>query len=107
MLAQFGMADSKPVSTPMNPGLCLLTNQSPRTAKEHAFIKSINYGGAIGSLQYLSCTTCPDIIYTVGQLASFTANPGVAHWSTIKHLFCYIKGTTDYGITYAPDPSQS
>ena len=66
---------------------------------------SINYGGAIGSLQYLSCTTRPDIAYTVGQLTSFTSDPGVAHWNMIKHLFQYIRGTTDYAITYSPDPS--
>ena len=56
-------------------------------------MQSIDYGGAIGSLQYLSCTTRPDIAYTVGQLAFFTSDSGVAHWNAIKHLFRYIKGT--------------
>jgi len=46
-------------------------------------------------------------ILFVGQLASFTSDPGVAHWHAIKHLFRYIKGTMDYAITYAPDPSMS
>jgi hypothetical protein len=69
-------------------------------------MRSVDYGGAIGSLQYLSCTTRPDIAYTVGQLASFTSDPGVAHWHAIKHLLRYIKGTMAYAIiTYAPDPS--
>jgi len=105
ILARYGMGDTKPVSTPMTPGLCLLREQSPRNAEECAFMRSIDYGGAIGSLQYLSCTTHPDIAYTVGQLASFTSDPGIFHWHTIKQLFCYIKGTMDYAITYAPDPS--
>jgi transposase InsO family protein len=107
MLSRYGMGDSKPVSTPMTPGLCLSREQSPRTADERAFMRSVDYGGAIGSLQYLSCTTRPDIAYTVGQLASFTSDPGVAHWHAIKHLLRYIKGTMDYAITYAPDPSMS
>jgi hypothetical protein len=68
-------------------------------------MRSVDYGGTIGSLQYLSCTTRPDIAYTVGQLASFTSDPGVAHWHAIKHLLRYIKGTMAYAITYAPDPS--
>ena len=55
-------------------------------------MQSVDYGGAIGSLQYL-CTTRPDIAYTVGQLASFTSDPGVAHWNAIKHLLRYIRGT--------------
>ena len=68
---------------------------------------SIDYGGAIGLLQYLSCTTCLDIAFAVGQLASFTSDPGVAHWNAIKHLFCYIQGSIDFSITYSPDPSTS
>ena len=66
---------------------------------------SFNYGGAISSLQYLSCTTHLDITFAVGQLASFTSDPGVAHWNAIKHLFCYIQGNIDFSITYSPDPS--
>jgi len=27
----------------------------------------------------------------------------MAYWNTVKHLFCYIKGMMDYGISYAPD----
>ena len=104
MLARYGMADSKPVSMPMTPGLCLFRKQSPRTAEERTFMQFVGYGGTIGSLQYLSCTTHPDIAYTVSQLISFTSDPGVAHWNTIKHLFRYIKDTMDYAITYSPDP---
>ena len=47
MLSRYGMADSKPVSTPMTPGLCLSREQSPRTAEECAFMQSVDYGGAI------------------------------------------------------------
>ena len=67
----------------------------------------VNYDATIGSLQYLSCTTRPDTAYSVEQLASFTTNPGIAHWTAVKHLFRYIKGTIDYGITYSPDKSTS
>ena len=70
MLACYGMADSKPVSTPMTLGLCLSHEQSPRTMEERAFMESVDHGGTIGSLQCLSCTTRPNIAYTVGQLAS-------------------------------------
>ena len=50
MLSRFNMADCKPVTTPIKPGLCLLHDQSPRTAEKHNFMRSVNYGGAIGSL---------------------------------------------------------
>ena len=82
MLSRYGMGDCKPVSTPMDPGLCLSRDDGPKTDEERTLMRSVDYGGALGSLQYLSCTTHPDIaIYSVGQLASFTSNPGVAHWN--------------------------
>ena len=39
------MANCNPVTTPMEPGLCLLHNQSLRTAEEWNFMRSIDYGG--------------------------------------------------------------
>jgi len=101
------MGNCKPVLMLMDPGLCLSHDHGPKTNEEHTFMRSVDYGGALGSLQYLSYTTHPNIAYSVGQLASFTSSPGVAHWNAVKHLFCYIKGTMDYGITYASDASSS
>ena len=47
MLSHFNMADCNPVMTPIEPGLCLLWDQSPRTAEEHNFMHSVDYGGLI------------------------------------------------------------
>ena len=55
----------------------------------------------------MAVSTRPDIAYVVGVLARFSSNPGLAHWAAVKHLFCYLKGTLDYKLTYAPDPSSS
>ena len=41
----------------------------------------------------------------MGVLARFNSNPGEAHYSALKHLFRYIKGTLDYRITYSKSPS--
>jgi len=67
-------------------------------------MKSVPYLAAVGALMYLATTTRPDIAYTVGYLARFNSNPGLAHWQAVKHLLHYLKGTADFGITYAPDP---
>jgi hypothetical protein len=50
-------------------------------------MKSVDYLGAIGSLQYLATTTRPDLAYPVGLLAHFSANPGIPHWNAVKHIF--------------------
>jgi len=68
-------------------------------------MRSVPYAHAVGSLMYLAISTRPDIAYAVGVLARFSVNPGVAHWAAVKHLFRYLKGTLDYKLTYAPNPS--
>jgi hypothetical protein len=75
--------------------------------EEVEFMKGIPYLAAVGALMYLATSTCPDIAYTVGCLARFNSNPGIVHWHAVKHLLRYLKGTADYSITYAPDPSSS
>ena len=70
-------------------------------------MKSVPYLAAVGALMYLATSTRLDIAYTVGCLARFNSNPGVAHWNAVKHLLHYLKGTADNSITYAPDPLSS
>ena len=98
ILECFGMADCKPISTPMQPNTRLTCAQSPQTPEEVQFMKSVPYLAAVGALMYLATTTRPDIAYTVGYLARFNSNPGLAHWQAVKHLLRYLN------ITYAPDP---
>ena len=62
-------------------------------------MQDVPYGQAVGSLFYLAVATRPDISRTVGNLARFSKNPGMAHWKAVKHLFRYIKGTLDYKLT--------
>jgi len=104
ILEHFGMADCKPISTPMQPSTRLTRSQSLQTPEEVQYMKSVPYLAAVGALMYLAITTRPDIAYTVGYLARFNSNPGLAHWQAVKHLLRYLKGTADYGITYGPDP---
>jgi len=52
---------------------------------------------------WLQVTTQPDISYIVTLLSRFAHNPGKLHWSAVKHVLAYIKGTLDYRITYSTD----
>jgi len=36
----------------------------------------------------------------VTLLSRFTHNPGKSHWTAIKHVLAYIKGTLNYRMTY-------
>jgi transposase InsO family protein len=107
ILSRYGHSDCNPVSTPMDPGCKLSTEQAPSTPEDIEYMKNIPYIHAVGSLMYLAISTRPDIAYTVGVLARFNSNPGVAHWKAVKHVFRYLKGTLDYKLTYGPNFTNS
>ncbi len=49
---------------------------------------------------YLSVNTRPDIAYAVGNLAKFNSCPSRVHWTALKRVLRYLKGTMSYGIQY-------
>ena len=95
ILRKEGMENANPVSTPLDPNVKLESN--PEAAEPN---RSNTYASLIGSLQYLATATRPDIAYTVNRLASYTANPSLAHYSAAKRVLRYLKGTKNYGISY-------
>ena len=40
----------------------------------------------IGSLQYLSTATHPNITYAINHLSTYTANPSIAHYTAVKPI---------------------
>jgi hypothetical protein len=66
---------------------------------------TVPYVSAIGALMYLAIVMRTDIAYAVGVLCRFMARPGPEHWKAVKHLFCYLRGTCDFRLTYKPEPS--
>jgi hypothetical protein len=70
-------------------------------------MNNVPYINAVGALMFLAVSTHPDIAYAIGVLCCFIANPGMAHWHAVKHLFQYIKGTLDHALTYYHDSKLS
>jgi hypothetical protein len=60
----------------------------------------IPYANAVGSLMYAMVSTRPDISHAVGVVSRFMENPGKEHWATVKWVLRYLRGTSDYCITY-------
>ena len=65
------------------------------------------YQSAIRSLMYAMIETRPDIAYAVSTLSQFASNLNQKHWKALKHLFRYLRGTLDLGITYCADGNQA
>lgn len=97
LLNRFGMLDSKPVSTPMDPSV-KLTKQD-RTEEDC----KLPYRELVGALMYLAICTRPDITYAVSHLSQFNDCYGKIHWTAAKRVLRYLKGTKDLGIMFTKD----
>ena len=107
ILNRFALGDVSTVSTPLPPGHQLSKQQAARTDEDVAFMRTVPYSQLVGALMYLAIATRPDIAHSVGLLARFSSDPGVAHWKALKHLCRYLHGTKGAKLCYQPDSSVS
>ena len=91
ILQRFGMQDCKSVICPAEPSLKLSKNM-----KGEEDMSRVPYREAVGVLNYLSVISRPDITYAVSQVSRFCDNPGFTHWSSVKRIMRYLKGTMNY-----------
>eukprot|EP00253_Pinus_taeda_P003691 PITA_03691 len=92
--------DSKPVKVPILVGVKLSAEQCPKTQEEEEDISHVPHASAIGSLLYAMVCTRPDITHAVGVLSRFMSKPGKEHWTVVKRVFRYLRGTSNYGLCY-------
>ena len=64
----------------------------------------VPYASLVGSLMYAMVYTRPDIAHAMGVLSRFMSNPGKEHWTAVKQVFGYLRGTSDYGLCYQGRP---
>eukprot|EP00253_Pinus_taeda_P024014 PITA_24014 len=98
-----GFADSKPVKVPIPVGVRLSAEQCPKTQEEEEDMSHVPYASAAGSLMYAMVYTRPDIAHAVGVLSRFMSKPGKEHWTAVKRVFRYLRGTSDYGCATKED----
>ena len=103
-LKRFGMDSSKPVSTPSEK---LSEEDCPADEEEKQKMSHVPYREAVGCLNYIAQSTRPDIVFAVNVLSRFCTNPGVKHWQGVKHLMRYLRGTSDYQLTYKKSKDDS
>ena len=95
LLSKFNMENCKPVETPAD------ASQKLRKAQEEEELANKElYQSAVGSILYVSTRTRPDISYAIGSCARFSANPTKCHWTAVKRIMRYLKGTFNFGLLY-------
>jgi phosphoribosyl-AMP cyclohydrolase len=60
----------------------------------------VPYASVVGSLMYEMVCTRPDISHAVGVLSRYMSKPGKEHWTIVKRVFRYLRGTSSYGLCY-------
>ena len=95
LLKRFSFDDCNPISTP-----CDFNSYLEKATENDDLFDRGKYQSAVGALLYLSTRTRPDITYAVCNVAKFSSNPSNKHWSAVKRIFRYLKGTSLLGIKY-------
>ena len=95
VLKRFGMMDSHPVSTPFDHHVVLSACAGADDAEFNG-----PYQQAIGCLMYAMVLTRDDITYAVTKCAQYSKKPRLSHWSAVKRVMRYLRGTLDYGIRF-------
>ncbi|MBW0488783.1 hypothetical protein O181_028498 [Austropuccinia psidii MF-1] len=98
LLNLYGMSECKEATTPLVPNKHL----GPATSNEITTFNrlGINFRSAIGSLNYLSTATRPDLAHAVSALSQYLENPGIRHWKGFLHVLRYLKGSQELGLHY-------
>jgi hypothetical protein len=79
ILCHFHLSDTKPLLTPMDLQVCLLSEQAPANVAKFVAMHDMPYCEAICALNWVTLATCPDIAFAVMTIAHFTVSPGPAH----------------------------
>ena len=95
ILERFGMADCKPIATPLD-AKTPLPKLSDEEHEEHLHeMKDVPYQEAVGSLMYAMVATRPDLAFAVSVVSRYMSKPGPMHWMAVKRIMRYLKGTLD------------
>ena len=92
------------VPIPIPVGVKLSAEQCPKTHEEEEDMPHVPYASVVSSLMYAMVYTKLDIAHAVGALSRFMSKPRKEHWTTVKRVFKYLRGTSDYGLCYQGRP---
>ena len=83
VLTRFNMLDSRPISTPMDPGVGNTHTPSGDQADKDMITW---YQLVVGSLMWAAVHTRPDIAYAVGVLSQYCSNPSTHHCKYLQRV---------------------
>jgi len=81
----FGMTEAKPKYMPLSMNINLSDSQPmPISDEDATFMQDKDYWKALGMLNYLANSTCPDIVFAVSILMRYASDSCPLHWKLIQ-----------------------
>jgi hypothetical protein len=93
LVAQHGLDNCKPRSTPLLVGDKLTKEGTPLT-------NSLPFSSLIGAMNYIATFTRPDISQAISALARYSSCPTEQHMQLALSLLRYLSGTSTLGLIY-------
>ncbi|UYV65758.1 hypothetical protein LAZ67_3005352 [Cordylochernes scorpioides] len=94
ILQKYGMENCKEVPTPGSKEINLDNHIEDDNCDQHT------YQEALGMLMFLAVNTRPDIAYITSKLSQYSKQPKQMHWTAIKRVMRYLRGTIDLGVKF-------
>ncbi|UYV75657.1 hypothetical protein LAZ67_13000908 [Cordylochernes scorpioides] len=94
ILQKYGLENCKEVPTPGSKEINLDNHIEDDNCDQHT------YQEALGMLMFLAVNTRPDIAYITSKLSQYSRQPKQMHWTAIKRVMRYLRGTIDLGVKF-------
>ena len=95
MLVRFDLEKAKPFTTPASD-----RNSLTKGSAEEQQADQNLYQQGVGTVNWLSINTRPDISYCCGMLAQHCSAPTVRNWNGVIHLMRYFSGTRNLRLWF-------
>jgi histone deacetylase 1/2 len=93
LLSRVNMKICKAVDTPLSVSEKLSLTEGEALSSDD----STRYRSIVGALQYITLTR-PDIAFSVNKVCQFLHAPKTVHWTAVKRILRYLKGTLSLGL---------
>jgi hypothetical protein len=97
ILTKYGFGRASPAKTPLDKGTKLVKPDNFTAPTKFR----MECQSKVGSLNFASNQTRPDIAFATGYVARYTSNPNQAHMDAVDHIFTYLKSDPGKGIVYS------
>lgn len=101
ILTRFNMTECNPASTPMDSNQKLTKLMCPQTEEEKNEMMQIPYQEAVGSIMFAAQVSRPDVSFAVSNVSRFNNCYGKPHWTAVKRILRYLKGTSDTKLEFS------